>query len=480
MSPFSLIFIAVLGVALLLFLVIVVRIQAFIALLISSLFVAMVGGIPPAEIADVIREGMGNTLGYIAIIIGLGAMFGELLQASGGAETISNTLIRKFGEERAPWALALTGLIIAIPVFFDVALILLIPLVYSLSRRTGRSLLFYGIPLAAGIAVGHSFIPPTPGPVAVAGLLGADLGWVILMGLIAGIPAIAVGGIFFGRYISDKIHLDVPAMATEASARFVDPDASADQGGVKAGAPESSVAVQQEIAAETAQANPNYPPFGLVVAIIAVPLVLILLNTVSAVVLPEESPVLGWIAFIGHPFVALTIAALLSFYFLGRRQGMTRGEVLHLATKSLEPVGLIILVTGAGGVLGRVLVETGIGEALATLMAASNLPIVFLAFLISTMVRVSQGSATVAMVTAGGLVAPAVNLGNYSPPMVGAIAIAIACGATVLSHVNDSGFWLVGRFFDMSEAQTLRSWTVLETILGVVGFLVILVVSFFL
>lgn len=462
MSTFSLIFIAVLGIALLLFLVIVARIQAFVALLISSLFVAVVGGIPPSEIAEVIQTGMGNTLGYIAIIIGLGAMFGELLQASGGAETISNTLVKKFGEDKAPWALGITGLIIAIPVFFDVALILLIPLVYSLSRRTGRSLLYYGIPLVAGIAVAHSFIPPTPGPVAVAGLLGADLGWVILFGLVAGIPAMIVGGIYFGRYIAGQIHLDLPQTATA----------------------DASVAAQQEEAAEIAEARAHEPKqpltFGLVMTVLAVPLVLILLNTVSGVLLPEDSPVLGWIAFIGHPFVALIIAALLSFYFLGIRQGFSMRQVLQMATKSLEPVGLIILVTGAGGVFGRVLVETGIGEALANLMAASNMPIIVLAFLIAVVVRVSQGSATVSMVTAAGLLAPVVNAGTYSAPLIGAITIAIACGATVLSHVNDSGFWLVGRFFDMTEQQTLRSWTVLETILGVVGFLIVLVFSFFL
>ncbi|MGP1374897.1 MAG: GntP family permease [Almyronema sp.] len=460
MSTFSLIFIAILGIALLLFLVIVTRIHAFIALLITSLFVAIIGGIPPAEVADVIQTGMGNTLGYIAIIIGLGAMFGELLQASGGAEIISNTLIKRAGIERAPWALGFTGLIIAIPVFFDVALILFIPLVYSMARRTGRSLLYYGIPLVAGIAVAHSFIPPTPGPVAVAGLLGADLGWVILFGLIAGIPAMIVGGIYFGKYIADKIYIDPPAE-----------DAA------------SEAAQQNEAAAiaETVSRQTKQPlSFGLVAGILAVPLGLILLNTVSDVVLPEESLLRNWIAFIGHPFTALILAVLLAMYFLGTQQGFSRREVLKFATRSLEPVGLIILVTGAGGVFGRVLVETGVGEALANVMAASNLPIILLAFLIATVVRVSQGSATVSMVTAAGLMAPAVELGNYSAPMVAAITIAIACGATVLSHVNDSGFWLVGRFFDMDEAQTLKSWTVMETIVGVVGFLVVLVLSFFL
>lgn len=450
MSTFSLVFIAVLGIALLLFLVIVVRLQAFLALLIASLLVAILGGIPPAEIADTIQTGMGNTLGYIAIVIGVGAMFGEVLQVSGGAEQISSTLVKRFGKDNVQWALALTGIIVAIPVFFDVALILFIPLVYSLTRQTGRSLLYYGIPLVAGIAVAHSFIPPTPGPVAVAALLGADLGWVILFGLIAGIPAAVIGGVFFGKYIAGQIHLDVPEHILEDAAE----DAHQTEG--KA-----------------------IPDFGLVVAIIAVPLFLILLNTFSTILLAEGSTVRNWISFIGHPFTALIVAALLSFYFLGTRLGYSMREIQKFATRSLEPVGLIILVTGAGGVFGSVLVETGIGEALANLMAASNLPIILLAFLIATVVRVSQGSATVSMVTAAGLIAPALEVGEYSAPLIGALTIAIASGATVLSHVNDSGFWLVGRFFGMDEAATFKSWTVMETIVGLVGFGVVFVASFF-
>ncbi|WP_017298647.1 gluconate:H+ symporter [Nodosilinea nodulosa] len=450
MSTFSLLFIAVLGIALLLFLVIVMRLQAFLALLLVSFFVAIIGGIPPAEIAGTIQEGMGNTLGYIAIVIALGAMFGEMLQVSGGAEQIANSLVKKFGEDNAPWALGLAGVLIAIPVFFDVALILSIPLVYSLGRRTGRSLLYYAIPLVAGIAVGHSFIPPTPGPVAVASLIGADLGWVILMGLIAGIPAMAIGGVFFGKKIAGKIHLTVPT--------------------------------EMEVEDQPTQGTVDkaLPSFAMVITLVAVPLVLILLNTVLGVALPEDNAVRNWAAFIGHPFTALTIVTLLSFYFLGTQRGYTRNDIQRIATKSFEPIGLIILVTGAGGVFGRTLIKTGVGEALANAMAASNLPIILLAFLIATVVRVSQGSATVSMVTAAGLVAPAVEMANYSAPMVGAIVIAIASGATVLSHVNDSGFWLVGRFLGMTEKQTLQSWTVMETIVGVVGLIVMLIVSLFL
>lgn len=451
MSTFSLVFIAVLGIALLLFLVIFVRLQAFLALLIVSLFVAILGGVPPAEIAATIQAGMGGTLGYIAIVIGVGAMFGEILQVSGGAEQIADTLVKRFGQDNAQWALALTGIVVAIPVFFDVALILFIPLVYSLARNTKRSLLYYGIPLVAGIAVAHSFIPPTPGPVAVASLLGADLGWVIVFGLLAGIPATVIGGVFFGKYIAKQIHLEVPD-------HFLDDEETA-------------------AADEPPKAKPD---FGLVVAIIAVPLVLILLNTFSTILLTEGTTVRNWISFIGHPFTALIAATLLSFYFLGTRLGYSMREIQKFATRSLEPVGLIILVTGAGGVFGQVLIATGVGAALADLMAASNLPIILLAFLIATVVRVSQGSATVSMVTAAGLVAPAIEIGNYSAPLVGAITIAIASGATVLSHVNDSGFWLVGRFFGMDEAQTFKSWTVMETLVGLVGFAVVFVAAPFL
>ncbi|MDI9639006.1 gluconate:H+ symporter [Geitlerinema splendidum] len=449
MAEAGTIFIAIFGIAFLLFLVIALRLQAFVALLLTSLLIGVIGGIPLNEIAQVIQTGMGNTLGYIAIVIGLGAMFGEMLQISGGAEQISQSLIKKFGEERAQWALGITGLLIAIPVFFDVSLILLIPLVYNLTRKTGRSILYYAIPLVAGIAVGHSYIPPTPGPVAVASLLGADLGWVILFGIIAGIPSMVIGGVFFGKFIAGKMHIPVPDIMQET--------------------PEPKRTTGEK----------TLPSFRLLMTILFIPIALILLNTVSGILLPEGNTIRNALNFIGHPFSALMLAALLSFYTLGIQRGYTRNEVQQIATKALEPVGMIILVTGAGGVFGRVLVETGVGETLANLMAASNLPVILLAFAIATAVRVSQGSATVSMVTAAGLIAPVVETGNYSAPLLGLITIAIASGATVLSHVNDSGFWLVGRFLGMTEKQTLQSWTVMETIIGGVGFLIVFAISWF-
>lgn len=514
MSPGVLILIAVLGIALLLFLVIKLRLQAFLALLIASYFVAVAAGIPLNEIAQTLQDGMGSTLGFIAIVVGIGTMLGEMLRVSGGAEQLARTLVQKFGEEKAPWALGLTGLIVSIPVFFDVGLIILIPLVYGLTQRTGRSLLYYAMPLAAGLAIGHSYIPPTPGPVAVASLIGADLGWVILFGLLAGIPAMILGGIVFGRYISTQINAKVPEymILENYGISAVDDDEedrspssahrTTSQTVTQTGEPIATVQSRTSEPVEPGIVGSNspktdagaagiakfgtehpeakeLPSFGLVLGLIAIPLVLILLNTASGVLLPEDNAVRNFLNFIGHPFFALLVTTLLAFYTLGTQRGYSRREIQEIATKSLEPVGLIILVTGAGGVLGKTLVATGVGDALAGAMARYNLPVILLAFLIATAVRVSQGSATVSMVTAAGLMAPVLQAGAYSAPMLGLITIAIASGATVLSHVNDSGFWLVSRYLGISEKNTLRSWTVLETILGVVGFLVVFIISFF-
>ena len=433
------------GVGILLLLVIVVRLPAFLALLVASLIVAVLGGIPLAEIAGVIQEGMGSTLGYIAIVIGVGAIFGEYLQRSGGAARMAGHMLDRFGDKRAPWALGITGLVVATPVFFDVALILFLPLIYTIARRSGRSLLFYAIPLLAGIAVAHSFIPPTPGPVAVAGLLGADLGWVILFGFLCGFPAMVVGGIMFGRFAGNRLDVPVPD--------FVVDDAP-------------------EISGRS-------PGFGLTVGLIIVPLLLILMSTVSDVVLDDGSVLRDVLSFVGHPFTALIIATLLAYYFFGIRCGYTRSELHAFAGRALEPIGMIILVTGAGGVFGRVLITTGIGQTLTELMTATNIPIILFAFVVAAIIRVSQGSATVSMVTAAGLTAPLVAAGDFSGPMLGLITVAIASGATVLSHVNDSGFWLVGRFLGLSEADTLRTWTVMETIIGVVGVATALLISLF-
>ncbi|KQL58274.1 MULTISPECIES: GntT/GntP/DsdX family permease [Bacillaceae] len=447
MSSLGLILVTIIGIAVLLYLIMHSKMQAFLALLIASIFIGIFTGMDPIFLIETMEVGMGGTLGFIAIVVGLGAMFGELLRTSGGAERLAFTLVERFGENRAQWALALTGFIVAIPVFLDVALVILIPIVYSLAMRTGKSLLYYAIPLLAGLAVAHSFIPPTPGPIAVATVLGVDLGWMMLFGIIAGIPAMIVAGPVFGRYIGKKVHVGVPAHIVEA----------ANKEGEKK----------------------DLPSFGLICFIILLPLAMILLNTAGGVLLKKGSAPHQLLTFIGHPFIALIVATLIAMYFLGKHRGLSKQQMQTMTTKALEPAGIVILITGAGGVFKEVLIESGVGDAMGELMASSGFPLVLLAFLIATFVRVAQGSATVAMITAAGLISPIIEMVDLSQPSLALIAIAIACGATVLSHVNDSGFWLVNRFLEMSEKDTLKSWTVMETIIGVVGFLVVFGLSFF-
>ncbi|WP_026560078.1 GntP family permease [Bacillus sp. J37] len=445
MSDQMLILVALAGIFLLLFLVIRTKLHAFVSLLLVSLIVGILAGMPLNDVVTSMQNGMGGTLGFVAVVVGLGAMFGQMLEVSGGAERLAQTLVKKFGEDKSQWALGITGFLVAIPVFFDVGFIILVPIVYGLAKKTGKSLLYYGIPLLAGLAVTHSFIPPTPGPIAVADLIGADLGWVILFGTIAGIPAMIIAGPLFAKYISKKLHVIVPDYMN----------------------------------LEEIEYDKELPSFKLIASLIMIPLVLILLNTVSGVLLEEGNIIRQILTFLGHPFVALTIATILTFVFLGTKRGYSRQEVQDIATKALEPAGIIILVTGAGGVFKQVLIDSGVGEVLGEMMAGSPLPPILLAFLIAAAVRVAQGSATVSMVTAAGLMAPLIEMLNLEGPVLGLLVISIASGATVLSHVNDSGFWLVGRYFGLSVKDTLKSWTVMETLIGLVGVAVALILGVF-
>jgi len=447
MSAGFILFLVTSAVALLLFLVLKLKISAFISLLITAIYVGLLSGMAPEAVLKSIQEGMGSTLGFVATVVGLGAIFGQILETSGGAEALAHSLVRRFGQEKAPWAMALTGFLVAIPVFFDVGFIILVPIVYALARDTRRSLLYYAIPLLAGLAATHTFVPPTPGPVAVADIINVQLGWVILFGLLLGIPTTILAGPVWGRYISGKIYLPAPGEPPEES-------------------PPSEL-----------------PSFGLIASLIGVPLFLILLNTLTGVLVDKDilgvSLLITAIRFLGHPFTALIIATLLAIWLLGLRRGMTRQAILELSNKALGPAGLIILITGAGGVLKQILVDSGMGKMMAESMAGSSLSPIFLAWLLAAVVRITQGSATVAMITAAGIIAPVLQLLNLSDPLRALVVIAIASGATILSHVNDSGFWLVGKYLGMNEKDTLRSWTVMETIIAVCGLVFALLASLF-
>lgn len=451
MSAPSIILVVALGVAGLLLMVLKFRLNAFIALLLTSILVGILTGMPLAGIPNSIQDGMGHTLGFIAIVVGLGAVFGQMLESSGGARSLARYLLGKFGERRASWALALTGFIIGIPIFLDVGFIILIPVIYAIARNSRKSLLGFAIPLLAGLAVTHTMVPPTPGPTAVAQILGVDLGWVVLFGLIIGLPVTVVAGPVFGRFIAGKIDIRPPRELMEAGAGPMGKDE-------------------------------NLPRFGIVAGIISVPLVLILVSTFIKFGIEKKvvasSLFTEIVVFIGHPFTALIIATFLSIILCLQRK-FSKEAILDLSTKALGPAGIIILVTGAGGVLKEILVDSGVGKMLAESIAGSPIPMIILAWVLAAVVRITQGSATVAMITAASLISPITEGLRIGPPRAALVVMAIASGATVLSHVNDSGFWIVSKYLGMNEQQTLRSWTVMETIIAVSGLLFTLLLSVF-
>ena len=453
---FSLLMAAV-GIGVLLFLVLYQKMPAFLALLIVSLLVGLMTGMDPLSVLDSVKNGMGGTLGFVAVVVGLGAMFGALLEYAGGLDAISSRLLGRFKEDRAGWALGAVGFLVAIPVFFDVAFIMLVPIIQKLSRKTGKALLTYALPLLAGLAVTHAFVPPTPGPIAVAELMSADLGLVIFFGVLAGIPALILGG-----PVLAKFYANTAAMTDEVI--------------------------------ETPKGETPSISFGHAVFAVAMPLVLILSSTfqkidpasfnqeslfgkiMDALILENES----WqtfFEFVGHPFTALSIACLYVYVAFGLMRKVPRDKIGDIMSKSLEPAGVVVLITGAGGVFKQVLIDSGVGQDLAAAVSSTGMPIVLFAFVVAFLVRIAQGSATVAMITAAGLTAPVASVAGLSSVDTALAVIAIASGASMTSHVNDSGFWLVNQYLGQTPGETLRSWTVATTVIGMTGLAVTLLLS---
>ncbi|MGW0522503.1 GntP family permease [Crossiella sp. NPDC003009] len=452
----GLLLLSAVGIAVLLTMIIKFKVEPFIALLIAGVLVALAAGLPIDKLVgsaqsakeSLIETGFGGVLGHVAAIIGLGTLLGAILEASGGAEVLTRRLLALFGENRAPLAMGLAGLIFGIPVFFDIGIFVLAPLVYVAAKRSGRSIVLYAMPLLAGLSVMHAFLPPHPGPVALAGLLKVDLGWLIIMGLACAIPAWLIGGVFFSSWIGKRINIPVAEELVAAGEAFAEKNK-----------------------------DRAVPSLGLVAFIIGLPLALILGATFGSVLLPKGNEVLKVLTFFGNPAIALTIALLLALWLLGTRRGMTGKEIGEMTGAALRPVGMILLVIGAGGFFGAVLSATGVGKALAGTLSDAGLPFIVLAYVISCGLRIAQGSATVAIVTTAGIVAPLLADAGYSQPQLALIGAAIAAGSIIASHVNDGGFWIVSKYFGIPTKETLQTWTVLETILSVVGFGVAAILS---
>lgn len=415
----------------------------FVTLLLSALMLGLLAGMKPQDVVNAITSGLGGTLGTIAIVIGLGTMLGKMMAESGGAEQIASTLVDKFGEKRVHWAMMIVGFIVGIPVFFEVGLILLIPIVFTVATKTKMSLLQIGIPILAGLSTVHGLVPPHPAPMIAIDAYHADLGKTILYSLLIGVPTAIIAGPLFGKFIGKRIQVEPPAKLAE------------------------------QFALKTER---KLPGFGITLFTILLPVILMLFGSVADIIDPQSiSGIALFCKFIGNEIIALLIAVVFSFFSLGFGRGFTKEEVSRFTTECLAPTATIILIIGAEGAFKQVLIKSGVGGAIAEIATQTNVNIILFAWFAAALIRVATGSATVAMTTAAGIIAPvlAMNPGTN----VELVVLATGAGSIVLSHVNDAGFWMVKEFFNMSVPQTLKSWTVMETVLSVVGLLFTLLIS---
>ncbi|MDU8923892.1 GntP family permease [Pasteurellaceae bacterium LIM206] len=439
-----LILILIASIACLLILIIKFKVHAFVALIIVSLLTALAAGIPVNKIVPTMLSGFGNTLAAVALLVGLGAMIGRLLEITGGAKVLADTLINKFGERRAPLALGIASFLFGFPIFFDAGLVVMLPIIFSVAKQFGGSLFRYAFPAAGAFAVTHAFLPPHPGPVASGDILGANIGLLTIVGIILAIPTWYFAAYLYGTYLGKKFHLDLPKSFLNA------------------------VPIS-----ETAVLNP--PSFKKVMTILLLPLVLIMLdtvlNTLSVAKVVDGSQL--WVEslrLLGKTPVALLITLIVSVVLLKEQRSYEQIE--KICDNALGPICAIVLVTGAGGMFGGVLRTSGIGDVLSNMLSDTGMPVIVAAFLISAALRVAQGSSTVAITTTSALIAPTIAVtAGLSQLDLCFIVIAIASGATVLAHVNDSGFWLVSRFLEIDTKTMFKTWTVQETLIGVVGFL---------
>lgn len=436
--------VVVVAVLLLLLLITKFKVNPFVSLMVVSFFVGITAGMPLDKIVASIQAGLGNTLGFIAIVLGLGTMLGKLMEESGGAERIARTLISTFGKQNVHWAMMFVAFIVGIPVFFQVGFVLLLPLVFTIAKETGINLLKIGIPLIAGLSVVHGLVPPHPAAMAAVGIFKADVGKTILYSIIVGLPTAALAGPIFANFISKRIHKAPPEHVIDS---------------IKVG-----------------RTDAELPGFGITVITILFPVFLMLLSTFADLNLGKETQARMVLNFIGNPITSLLISLILAMFTFGLWRGMTMEKVSKFCDQSLPSVATILMVIGGGGAFNKVLLDSGVGSEIAKLATSAHISPIVLGWLVAALIRVATGSATVSMLTAAGIVAPilAASPGSASPELM---VLATGAGSLILSHVNDSGFWLIKEYFGMSVQETLQTWTVLETIIAVAALVFILLLG---
>src|SRR5580692_6217916 len=428
----------------LILLIAVVRLNPFLALFLVSLALAVCAGMPVSQVIHSFETGMGGTLGHIAIIVALGTMLGKMMAESGGADQIAHTLVRLFGEKRVHWAMMVIGLVVGLPAFFEVGFVLLVPIAFTVARRTRTSLILVGLPMVAGLSVVHGLVPPHPAALLAVTIYKADVGRTIFFALLVGLPTAVIAGPLYAKLIARHIHLPTEnPMARE----FVDHGTER-----------------------------SLPGFWLTLFTILFPVILMLVGSWADRIAAPKSGLNEGLHLIGNDDIALLIGVLLSFFTLGRMRGFNRSTILRFSNECLAPTATITLLVGAGGGFGRILQDSGVSQAIIGVALNSHVPLLLLAWLLAALMRLATGSATVAMTTAAGIVAPiALHSTGIHPEL---LAIATGAGSLIFSHVNDGGFWLVKEYFNMSVAETIKTWSVCETIISVTALIFTVALSY--
>ncbi|WP_299322142.1 gluconate:H+ symporter [uncultured Maribacter sp.] len=434
-------FIVILGILLLFILIAKFKLNAFITFIIVSLFVGIAEGMEPISVVDSIQKGIGNILGFLVIILGLGAMLGKLVADSGAAQRITTKLVEKFGKKNIQWAVVLTGFIVGIPMFYSVGFVILVPLVFTIAAATGLPLLYVGLPMLASLSVTHGYLPPHPAPTALASMFNADIGKTLLYGIIVAIPAIIVAGPLLSRTLK--------GINATPLKEFLNP-----------------VVLKED----------EMPSMANSIISALLPVILIAVAALAQLLLPADFFLTKILVFMGNPAIAMLIAVLVAIYTLGLGQGKSMKEVMDSVGSAITGITMVLLIIAGSGALKQVLIDSGVSEYIGGILEQSSISPLILAWLIATIIRVCVGSATVAGLTAAGIVLPLVQGTGASPELM---VLAIGSGSLMLSHVNDSGFWLFKEYFNLSVKDTLKSWTVMETTVGVMGLIGVLVINTF-
>ncbi|MFC4534849.1 GntP family permease [Sphaerisporangium dianthi] len=432
---------ALIGIAVIVLLITHVKLHPFLSLTIGSLVVGAIAGLPMADVITSFTDGFGSTAAGVGTLIALGAMFGKLLADSGGADEIVDTIVGRSSARSLPWAMAAVGAIIGLPMFFEIGLVLLMPVIFLVSRRSGHSLIGVGIPALAGLSVMHGLVPPHPGPLVAIDALKADLGLTLGLGVLVALPTVAIAGPLFARYAARWVPVPAPELYDS----------------------------------RTAEPGVQRPSFGVTVATVLLPVVLMMGKAVADLLTAEGTPVRSVLDFLGTPLVALLIAVIVAIFTLGRGGAMDRKAIAASLEGALPPIAGILLIVAAGGGFKQTLVDTGIGKLVADWVQHSGLSVLLMAWLVAVLIRLATGSATVATVTASGILAPLVTtLGAGETSL---LVLAIGAGSLFFSHVNDAGFWLVKEYFGLSVGQNIKTWSAMETVISVVGLVLVLALN---